>query len=150
MGELGLIEEKSIPQGNLEEFISLPFNFLQNDKMIIEPAFFKLLYIWTAQRGTVQSKATKEKHTGRRIKPDKFSKKKGIYETQMASIFANAIRNELSVLGIDIPDRLVIQSYPYPKSSEGKQADIYVNLGEESRYIKKLMFQFLIYHKIII
>lgn len=92
--------------------------------MIIESAFFKLLHIWTAQRrDRIYYRQT------RLIEPPKFSKEKEVYEVQIASVFANVIRNELSVLGIDIPDRLVIQGYPYPKD-KSKQADIYVNLYE--------------------
>ncbi|MEA3328744.1 MAG: hypothetical protein U9Q08_03315 [Candidatus Omnitrophota bacterium] len=91
--------------------------------MIIEASFFKLLHIWSAQ----------ERIKLNRTIPLFDEHSRDFYEAQGASEFANVITNELSSVGIDIPERLVIQGYPYPDNSH-KHVDIYVNLEE---YIKK-------------
>lgn len=91
--------------------------------MIIEASFFKLLHIWSAQERTRLYRNVRliEEHS------------RDFFEAQGASEFANVITNELSSVGIDIPERLVIQGYPYPDNSR-KHVDIYVNLEE---YIRK-------------
>jgi len=102
--------------------------------MIIESAFFKLLHIWTAQkRGKYERPISLLEYLQERpFAPREF------YETQFASIFANIIKNELPGLGIDIPERLVVQGYPYPDNPR-KQVDIYVDLTE---YVSKANIPF--------